>query len=89
MQKKLLNDPTEPKSESDEIQSDYEVLDFNKPDYKFIPAGYHDYVQRGYYLICKSCDLEHAMWIGPEKIMVGKDDKGQPILRKRRDLGIA
>jgi len=59
-----------------------EVLDFNNPVYKFIPQGAHEWRQQGYYLVCKSCELSHAVWIGPDKIMVGQNGTG-PILKKR------
>lgn len=60
-----------------------EVLDFSKPDFEFIAKGSHEWRQRGPYLECKSCDLEHATWIGMEKIMVGTKEDGQPILKSR------
>jgi len=62
-----------------------EVLDFNKPDYVFVPKGNHDWRQQGYYLVCKSCELQHAIYVGPDKIMVGMDEKG-PILKERKDI---
>ena len=77
-EKKLKENPEEQESE---------VLDFTKPDYKFIPKSYHDWVQRGPYLVCRSCDLDHGVWIGMDKILTGIDDKG-PILKNRKDLGM-
>jgi len=65
-----------------------EELDFNNPTYSFIPSGYHEYYQQGYYLVCKSCELSHAIYIGSEKVMVGKDKKGNPILKKRKEVGL-
>jgi len=77
------------KSKSNQMQeNEGEILDFNKPSYKFIPPGYHEWVQRGYYLVCKSCELEHGTFIGPHKLLTGIDEKGKPILRNRRDLGM-
>lgn len=69
----------------DNIEEDNEKLDFSKPDFEFIPKGNHEFRQQGPYLICYSCELQHAVWIGMEKMMMGIDDKGQPIL-KSRDL---
>lgn len=63
-----------------------EILDFNKPSYSFIPKGHHEWRQRGPYLVCVSCELQHAVWIGVEKLMVGLNKKSQPILKKRKDL---
>jgi len=60
-----------------------EVLDFTKPDFNFIPKGSHEWRQQGYYIICKSCDLEHAVWIGSERILTGINEKGEPILTRR------
>jgi hypothetical protein len=76
-QKKLLNE------KKDEPQEEYEVLDFNKPDYKFVPSGYHDWRQQGSYLVCKSCELTHAVYIGIDKVFVGYNKEGEPLLKKR------
>jgi len=55
----------------------------NKEVYKFIPKGHHEWRQQGFYLVCKSCELQHAVFIGTDKIMVGEDKEGRPILKKR------
>ena len=65
-----------------------EELDFNKPDFIFIPKGNHIYRQEGYYLVCRSCELNHAVFIGKDKILVGMEN-GQPILKKRSEVGMA
>ena len=65
-----------------------EVLDFTKPDFSFTPKGNHEWQQRGYYLVCQNCELEHAIFIGALKIMVGVDDSGQPLLKTRKELGM-
>ena len=65
-----------------------EVLDFNKPTYSFVPKGNHDWRQQGPYLVCKSCELQHAVWVGMEKIMVGINKEGKPILKKRDEVGM-
>lgn len=77
-------------NEKDEIKDDsaQEQLDFTKPDFSFIPKGNHDYKQRGYYLVCKSCDIEHGTFVGSEKILVGIKEDGQPILKTRKELGM-
>ncbi|MBU2346620.1 MAG: hypothetical protein KJ888_20715 [Gammaproteobacteria bacterium] len=64
-------------------EQETEILDFTKPDYSFIPKGVHEWKQQGYYLVCKSCELEHAVWIGSEKIMIGIEERGKPILKRR------
>ena len=63
-----------------------ETLDFNKPSFTFVPKGNHTWRQQGPYLVCKSCELQHAVFIGPDKIMVGTDKKGQPILKSRKSI---
>jgi hypothetical protein len=65
-----------------------EELNFEKPDYIFQPNGFHLYRQEGYYLVCRGCELVHAVYIGSEKIMVGQDEKGQPIIKSRKELGM-
>ena len=77
----------EPKTNEDIIEPYIEEADFNNPDYIFLPKGNHIYKQRGYYIVCESCDLVHAVFIGPDKIMVGVK-KGQPILKTRKELGM-
>lgn len=72
-----------------EVIPEGERLDFTRPDFSFIPKGNHDYKQRGYYLVCKSCELEHGIFVGPERLMVGIEEGGQPILKTRRELGMA
>jgi hypothetical protein len=77
--------------ENEEIKEDtgiQETLDFSKPAFSFIPPGNHSYRQQGSYLVCKSCEVQHATWIGIDKIMVGVDEKGQPIIKKRKDIGM-
>ncbi len=70
-------------SESTPEVSESEVLNFNQPDFSFLPQGRHVYRQQGPYLVCKSCELQHAVWIGMDKMMVGENDKGEPIIKKR------
>jgi hypothetical protein len=83
MQRRRVNDQTE---QTNEIKEDTEAFDFAKPDYIFSPKGFHQYRQQGSYLVCKSCEIQHATWIGIDKIMVGMDEKGQPIIKKRSDV---
>jgi len=71
----------------EEIKEEGESLDFNSPAFTFTPAGRHTYRQEGYYLVCKSCELHHAVFIGPYKIMVGETEDGKPILKNKKELG--
>lgn len=60
-----------------------ETLNFNKPDFTFTPKEVHSWRQQGPYLVCKSCEIEHSAFIGINKIMVGLNEEGQPILKNR------
>jgi hypothetical protein len=73
--------------ETEEVEQIKEELDFNKPDYVFLPKGNHIYRQMGFYLVCSSCDLSHAIFIGKDRIMVGEKE-GQPLLKNRKELGM-
>jgi len=59
--------------------------DTTEPIWEFNPDTLlgHEWRQQGPYIICKSCDLEHALHIGMNKILVGFTKKGKPILEKR------
>jgi len=80
-QKNLMAQSNE--DEKTEDISEQEKLDFNQPDFIFRPKEHHDWRQQGPYLVCKSCDIEHASYIGINKIMIGLNEKGQPILKNR------
>jgi len=72
-----------PSKNQDNKDVDSEILDFNNPLYSFVPPGMHDWRQQGFYLVCKSCELQHAVFIGPDKLLAGMNKDGAPILRKR------
>lgn len=74
--------------EETQDEGSQERIDFTKPDFIFKPLGHHSYRQSGPYLVCKSCEVQHAIWIGMDKIMVGVDEKGEAILKKRIDIGM-
>jgi hypothetical protein len=82
----------ESNQESKTLLTDEEVLNlkneeqpynFDNPEFVFTPKGFHNWKQEGPYICCRSCDVEHAIWIGMEKIMVGIDEEGRPILKPR------
>lgn len=43
----------------------------------------HQWHQEGGYLICDSCSVRHAAFIGIDKVLKGFDDQGKPIIEKR------
>lgn len=63
-----------------------EILDFTKPSFVFKAKDHHEFRQQGTYLVCKSCDVTHAVWIGIERILTGFDKEGQPIIKKRKEV---
>jgi len=69
-------------TQENEEKKEGEILDFNRPDFKFIPKGSHIWRQQGPYIICKSCELDHAVFIGINKQLIGFTDKGEPIVQK-------
>jgi hypothetical protein len=71
------------KNDEEKIEQLDETMDFNNPSYSFKPQGRHSYRQEGPYLVCHSCEIRHATWVGMETIMVGEDSEGNPILKKR------
>lgn len=76
-----MNEKEEPKQEENSKADDLgEVL---QKDYEFIPNAQCQYKQRGPYLVCVSCELQHATYIGMDRIMVGEDKDGKPILKAR------
>lgn len=92
LQKPMSEDSSErwktPEEQSKEkMQS--EVYDFTRPDFSFIPKGVHDWRQQGYYLICMSCEIQHAVWIGKDLMMIGIDEENNPIMKTRKELKMA
>lgn len=72
---------TEPVNEQEEeIVQDAEEL--YTPDFVFMPQGVHKYRQEGPYLICRGCELHHAVYVGMDKQMTGEDEDGKPILKE-------
>ena len=69
--------------QDEETQPIEETLDFNNPAYTFHAHENHEWRQQGPYLVCKSCEIQHAVFVGMEKIMAGIDKEGKPILQRR------
>lgn len=65
-------------------EKEEEVLNFETPSYSFKPNEAHDWRQQGPYLVCKGCELVHAVYVGTQKILVGIAEDGRPILKSRR-----
>lgn len=67
-------------NEEDEIKDEGEIL---HKVFEFNPDGSCRFRQRGPYLVCVSCEVQHAVWIGMNKMMIGEDENGKPILKSR------
>jgi hypothetical protein len=65
------------------LKTEEQPYDFNNPEFTFIPKGIHQWRQEGCYVVCRSCDCPHAIFIGMEKIMVGIDEEGKPMFKPR------
>ena len=84
MQRKPAKDQMEPQDEKeDEVQPESEVFNFDRPDYVFKPNEVHSWRQEGPYIICKSCELIHATFIGMDKWLVGLNSEGQQLFKKK------
>jgi len=60
-------------------------LEINRDELEsFVKKGIegHQWVQQGPFLVCKSCPIKHAVWIGMNKKLVGIDEEGKPIFQK-------
>ena len=55
----------------------------SQPSFVFKPNENHSWRQQGPYAVCKSCEIMHATYIGSEVLIVGLDDQGRPLLKKR------
>jgi hypothetical protein len=84
MQENLNQEQNEEKQE--EIVVEEEELNFDKPDFTYLSPETHQWQQQGPYLICKSCELQHAIYIGMNKLMIGAKENGEPILKSRAEL---
>lgn len=65
------------------LKKEEQAYDFDNPEFTFIPKGIHNWRQEGPYCVCRSCEIHHAVFIGMEKMMVGIDENGNPILKSR------
>lgn len=70
-------------NENNEEEVVEELGEVLQKEFEFTPSALCIYKQRGPYLVCTSCELQHALFIGMEKIMVGVDEHGKPIVERR------
>jgi hypothetical protein len=65
------------------LKKEEQAYDFDKPEFTFIPKGIHNWRAEGIYLVCRSCEIHHAVFIGPDKMFCGMNEDGKPILIDR------
>ena len=42
----------------------------------------HQWIQRGVYLVCRSCPIEHSIYIGVNRLYLGPDKEGLPKFKR-------
>lgn len=71
-----------PSSQSDAVEESSEQLN----SIERFPMGRHVWRQQGPYLVCRECVLHHGVYIGIDKLMIGEDEDGKPIVRDKADI---
>lgn len=72
----------EKNSEEKKIPSEYVEVDISK--LKSPVKNTHNWIQKGFNIICTSCEVPHGSFIGKDIVLCGIDKKGQPIFKKRK-----
>lgn len=72
----------------DEIKGEAYEVDVTKLT-SMVKAGLtgHLWRQKGAFLICKGCEIEHGIYIGVEYHLVRCDENGMPVLKKVETRG--
>ena len=79
----------EAKKNESEPQIDFEqvfgitseqITEIRKEAVERAKSAKHRWRQRGFWLVCTSCENNHAIWI-QGKEMIGESEGGEPILR--------
>jgi len=67
------------------LKNQEEPYNFDNPEFVFVPKGFHRWRQEGIYVVCRSCEVEHAIYIGMDKMMIGIKEDGSPDLMDRSE----
>jgi hypothetical protein len=70
------NKPKEEKVPVEQYETDLGTL------IPYVNLNGHVWHQRGPALICTSCPVQHAFFIGIDKRLMGFDESGSPIIKK-------
>lgn len=78
-----LENPPEKLEEKERNEGLHLEIDKSKLESQVKPglAGHH-WRQQGPYLVCQSCPVNHAVWIGMNVRLMGINDDGSPILKR-------
>ena len=76
--------PSEPQL-NEEVDQDIQPETYLN-NISYFPAGQHVWRQQGPYVVCHECVLHHAVYVGVDKVMIGENEKGEPILRDRASI---
>lgn len=83
-----MNDPNEPLKEAIKNAAPAQFPDFTEVNEALKEAARHPVAhlwrQRGPEIYCSSCQHQHSQWIGVDRQLVGIDERGRPIIEKRR-----
>ena len=77
-----MSEKSQNQNEETKINSETQILT-RKIEF---PAGKHIWRQQGPYVVCQNCPLHHAVFVGMDKVMVGENEDGKPILRDRASI---
>lgn len=65
--------------------SQQEIEEIRQEAIRKAKSARHKWRQKGRWLVCKSCEFTHAIWIG-NKVMVGEDKQDNPILKDKEEV---
>jgi hypothetical protein len=74
-------EPEEEEEKDPQLMPETHEVDLSKL-IPFTNSG-HQWHQEGAYLICDSCMVRHAAFIGIDKVLKGFDEDGNPLIEKR------
>jgi len=76
--------------EEQEIQFPKTIKEFDldeiREEAKKQALSHHRWVQKGVWLVCKSCKFKHAFYIGINKVLTGFDNEGKPIIKDKKEV---
>jgi hypothetical protein len=71
-------------SKNDELSFEVNIEEIRAKAIEEAKKKKHEWRQKGNYIYCKSCEFRHGFFIKPNKILVGIDKNGMPILKDKQ-----